>query len=83
MLGFLLSDLTAFATQLHPHGWLQHEAGAEGSCNPQMVCILRVEHPPEASLGVLADPTRSWDLGGQPRFRPMWERYCRNVNAIV
>ncbi|KAI2790283.1 ADP-ribosylation factor-like protein 8c [Penicillium oxalicum] len=26
---------------------------------------------------------RSWDLGGQPRFRPMWERYCRGVNAIV
>lgn len=25
----------------------------------------------------------SWDLGGQPRFRPMWERYCRGVNAIV
>lgn len=26
---------------------------------------------------------KCWDLGGQPRFRPMWERYCRNVNAIV
>lgn len=24
-----------------------------------------------------------WDLGGQPRFRPLWERYCRGVNAIV
>jgi len=24
-----------------------------------------------------------WDIGGQPRFRNMWERYCRNVNAIV
>ncbi|KAJ3373152.1 small GTP-binding protein domain [Allomyces macrogynus ATCC 38327] len=24
-----------------------------------------------------------WDVGGQPRFRNMWERYCRNVNAIV
>ncbi|KAI9173275.1 ADP-ribosylation factor-like protein 8A [Blastocladiella emersonii ATCC 22665] len=24
-----------------------------------------------------------WDVGGQPRFRSMWERYCRNVNAIV
>jgi GTPase SAR1 family protein len=24
-----------------------------------------------------------WDLGGQPRFRTMWERYCRGVNAIV
>ena len=25
----------------------------------------------------------SWDLGGQPRFRSMWERYCRGVNAIM
>ncbi|KAJ3674282.1 hypothetical protein LUZ60_004898 [Juncus effusus] len=24
-----------------------------------------------------------WDLGGQPRFRNMWERYCRAVSAIV
>jgi ADP-ribosylation factor-like protein 8 len=24
-----------------------------------------------------------WDLGGQPRFRTMWERYCRGVSAIV
>ena len=24
-----------------------------------------------------------WDLGGQPRFRGMWERYCRGVSAIV
>ncbi|KAF2664654.1 ADP-ribosylation factor family protein [Microthyrium microscopicum] len=26
---------------------------------------------------------KCWDLGGQPRFRPMWERYCKGVNAIV
>ena len=26
---------------------------------------------------------KCWDLGGQPRFRTMWERYCRGVNAIV
>ncbi|KAL2642867.1 hypothetical protein R1flu_010454 [Riccia fluitans] len=24
-----------------------------------------------------------WDLGGQPRFRSMWERYCRGTSAIV
>lgn len=24
-----------------------------------------------------------WDIGGQPRFRGMWERYCRGVNSIV
>lgn len=26
---------------------------------------------------------KCWDLGGQPRFRSMWERYCRGVNAIM
>ncbi|CCE26588.1 hypothetical protein E4U22_002949 [Claviceps purpurea] len=26
---------------------------------------------------------KCWDIGGQPRFRIMWERYCRGVNAIV
>ena len=24
-----------------------------------------------------------WDLGGQARFRSMWERYCRGVSAIA
>ncbi|OAF64615.1 ADP-ribosylation factor-like protein 8, partial [Intoshia linei] len=24
-----------------------------------------------------------WDIGGQTRFRSMWERYCRGVDAIV
>eukprot|EP00045_Choanoeca_perplexa_P010994 m.114299 g.114299 ORF g.114299 m.114299 type:complete len:185 (-) comp15473_c0_seq2:1540-2094(-) len=24
-----------------------------------------------------------WDIGGQPRFRTMWERYCRGVQAII
>lgn len=24
-----------------------------------------------------------WDLGGQQRFRSMWERYCRGVSAIL
>lgn len=26
---------------------------------------------------------KCWDMGGQTRFRIMWERYCRGVNAIV
>lgn len=26
---------------------------------------------------------RCWDIGGQPRFRTMWDRYCRGSNAIV
>lgn len=24
-----------------------------------------------------------WDVGGQPRFQSMWERYCRGVQVIV
>eukprot|EP00201_Polytomella_parva_P008960 CAMPEP_0175059814 /NCGR_PEP_ID=MMETSP0052_2-20121109/12640_1 /TAXON_ID=51329 ORGANISM="Polytomella parva, Strain SAG 63-3" /NCGR_SAMPLE_ID=MMETSP0052_2 /ASSEMBLY_ACC=CAM_ASM_000194 /LENGTH=163 /DNA_ID=CAMNT_0016325403 /DNA_START=184 /DNA_END=675 /DNA_ORIENTATION=- len=24
-----------------------------------------------------------WDLGGQPRFRTLWERYCRGGQALV
>ncbi len=24
-----------------------------------------------------------WDLGGQPRFRDSWEKYCRTSSAIV
>lgn len=26
---------------------------------------------------------KCWDLGGQPRFRSMWERYCKGVDGIV
>lgn len=26
---------------------------------------------------------KMWDLGGQARFRTMWERYCRGVTAVV
>lgn len=26
---------------------------------------------------------KCWDLGGQPRFRSMWERYCKGVSAII
>ncbi|KAG9397491.1 Small GTPase superfamily, ARF/SAR type [Carpediemonas membranifera] len=26
---------------------------------------------------------KMWDIGGQPRFRSMWERYCETCTAIV
>ena len=26
---------------------------------------------------------KTWDVGGQPKFRSMWGRYCRGVNAII
>ncbi|MCJ1309746.1 hypothetical protein MMC25_003407 [Agyrium rufum] len=41
---------------------------------PKTYCSPGIAHPPNRN---------SWDLGGQPRFRSMWERYCRGVNAIV
>ena len=24
-----------------------------------------------------------WDLGGQPRFRESWEKYCRSADVII
>ena len=30
-----------------------------------------------------AQTLKVWDLAGQPRFRSIWERYCRGVHAIV
>ena len=26
---------------------------------------------------------KMWDLGGQPRFRDSWEKYCRSASCIV
>jgi ADP-ribosylation factor-like protein 8 len=26
---------------------------------------------------------KTWDLGGQERFRGTWERYCRGMNCVV
>jgi ADP-ribosylation factor-like protein 8 len=36
-----------------------------------------------AALTRLGSFSYSWDIGGQPRFRQMWERYCRGSTAIV
>lgn len=44
------------------------------------------EEPREGGGEPSADAAPSlqlWDIGGQPRFRSMWERYCRGVSAIV
>lgn len=42
-----------------------------------VACLLL--RPPSPHLLL----TQLWDIGGQPRFRSMWERYCRGVSAIV
>lgn len=46
------------------------------------VCVLRVLWY-EMELMKLKKIVKIWDIGGQPRFRTMWERYCRGVNAIM
>lgn len=51
----------------------QEEVGKKGDSGV-LVLLLRPSHPLLAQL---------WDIGGQPRFRSMWERYCRGVSAIV
>jgi GTPase SAR1 family protein len=69
--------------QLHPNRRLQYEAGAEGPRLPEMV-QSPAQHPRLSRSPLLKNRiNNSWDLGGQPRFRTMWERYCRSVSAIV
>ena len=46
------------------------------SCLPQVGFNMRKVTKGKVTI-------KLWDLGGQPRFRSMWERYCRGVNAIV
>lgn len=52
-------------------GWV---GGAREPRGFAWLLLLRPPHPLLAQL---------WDIGGQPRFRSMWERYCRGVSAIV
>lgn len=30
-----------------------------------------------------SNPSSETDVQGQPKFRGMWDRYCRGTNAIV
>lgn len=66
------------------------EPGAEGSWGPGAQGTgsrgARERGAPGAGGKPAADAPPSlqlWDIGGQPRFRSMWERYCRGVSAIV
>ena len=83
------------SVQFDSHGRLQSETGTEGSCDTEMVRLelqrkewtlllkRRQLHSSDVARFVLTCEMCSWDLGGQPRFRFMWERYCRGVNAMV
>ncbi|XAR52932.1 hypothetical protein NMG60_11021268 [Bertholletia excelsa] len=51
-----------------------------GGCSEDMIPTLGFNMRKVTKGNVLM---KLWDLGGQPRFRSMWERYCRGVEAIV
>lgn len=65
--------------QFHSDDRVQYETGTKGTCDSEMVSIVDLSEESNRTELISC----SWDLGGQPRFRPMWERYCRGVNAIV
>jgi len=69
------------AMQFDTYGRIQHEKSTKRACNSKVVRVIK-----KLGFGNVwahIDWTCSWDLGGQPRFRSMWERYCRGVNAMV
>eukprot|EP01126_Amoeba_proteus_P024346 TRINITY_DN2453_c0_g1_i1.p1 TRINITY_DN2453_c0_g1~~TRINITY_DN2453_c0_g1_i1.p1 ORF type:complete len:153 (+),score=41.54 TRINITY_DN2453_c0_g1_i1:239-697(+) len=51
-----------------------------GSFNEEMIPTVGFNMKRVTKGGV---SIKLWDIGGQPRFRSMWERYCRGVDAIV
>eukprot|EP01126_Amoeba_proteus_P024347 TRINITY_DN2453_c0_g1_i2.p1 TRINITY_DN2453_c0_g1~~TRINITY_DN2453_c0_g1_i2.p1 ORF type:complete len:102 (+),score=10.98 TRINITY_DN2453_c0_g1_i2:90-395(+) len=53
---------------------------ATGSFNEEMIPTVGFNMKRVTKGGV---SIKLWDIGGQPRFRSMWERYCRGVDAIV
>ncbi|KAJ6661071.1 hypothetical protein lerEdw1_016872 [Lerista edwardsae] len=55
-----------------PNGGLQYEEDHQGKCHYKGDLEFLIPISPQL-----------WDIGGQPRFRSMWERYCRGVSAIV
>jgi hypothetical protein len=56
-------------------------AGSGGVASVE-ACIFS-QALPWLATGATDGTIKLWDLGGQPRFRSMWERYCRGVGAIV
>ncbi|KAG6724848.1 hypothetical protein I3842_02G002400 [Carya illinoinensis] len=64
--------------------------GLQGSGNSSLVNVVDVRNHHMELVGFnMRKVTKGnvtikfWDLGGQARFRSMWERYCRVVSAIV
>ncbi|EOB06014.1 ADP-ribosylation factor-like protein 8B [Anas platyrhynchos] len=63
-------------------GFVSLSPSQEGALEPHEVWKL-YETYPERFLFEKNLTEQVWDIGGQPRFRSMWERYCRGVNAVV
>ena len=52
-----------------------------GRCSPRLPAPQVGFNMRKVTKGAVT--IKMWDLGGQPRFRSLWERYCRGVQAIV
>ncbi|ETE69834.1 ADP-ribosylation factor-like protein 8A, partial [Ophiophagus hannah] len=72
-------------TNVYPEGWkggqeIQWDVMESGQFNEDMIPTVGFNMRKITKGNVTI---KLWDIGGQPRFRSMWERYCRGVSAIV
>lgn len=69
--------------QIDTHCGIHGKTSKGWKCNIEMVIIIRqllLLNTRETSTNIQLD---SSDLGGQVRFRPLWERGCFDANAIL
>ena len=68
-----------------PYSRVQHEEGNQGQRHHQGESphVHTRNQCRAATVPPFPPLLKLWDIGGQPRFRGMWERYCRGVTAIV
>lgn len=62
------------------HSWIFISCTQYGKCNEDTIPTVGFNMR-KVSKGNVS--IKLWDIGGQPKFRGMWERYCRGVSAIV
>jgi len=43
----------------------------------------RAAPSPHCAAFLIQVVIKVWDMGGQEKYRGMWERYCRGVEVIV
>ncbi|BGP20448.1 hypothetical protein JCM10213v2_008596 [Rhodosporidiobolus nylandii] len=54
-----------------------------GLQNAGKTSLVNVLTNNDFSESMIPTTLKVWDLAGQPRFRSIWERYCRGVSAII